>query len=151
MTLSVLRGRLELGLAVTLLPINAQALTVVFPDLASRTVWIRSTWGGSCASALGQVNRERRVLVRRFDADGSPVGRHDPVGDIEPETQILTWRDRLVALDPVQRIENLVQLIRGNDGPPVLNSHFDVIGAATDHDVDGSLIRSVLDGIADHV
>src|SRR5688572_7422781 len=112
----------------------------------------RSARTGLCAPAPGQVNRERRaVLVRRFYADGSPVGRHDPLGDVEPETQILTWRDRLVSLDPVQRIENPVQLVRGDDGTPVLNRHDDVVGAATHHDVDGRLVRTVLDGIADDI
>jgi hypothetical protein len=30
------------------------------------------------------------------------MGRNDPFGDIEPETQIAAWRNGLVALDTVQ-------------------------------------------------
>ena len=98
------------------------------------------------------MNRERRaVLLRRFYADGPPVGRYDPLGDVESKPQILTWRDRLVALDPVQRIEDLVQFVRGDDGTPIRYSHLDVISATTYDDVDGSLVRSVLNGVADNV
>ena len=65
------------------------------------------------------------------------MGVDDPLGNVQPEAQILARRDRFVAFDTVHRIEYFVQLVRRDDRAAVVNCHCDSFGSAADDDVDG--------------